>query len=107
MADAVPTPLQLAPGEVAYAAPMSAVIVDVTSAGTRLAAGGLEGAIRLGFRRELEAAAGDEARERLFKEYVRLAYQGGRALTAATAFEIDDVIDPADTRRWILTLRQP
>jgi acetyl-CoA carboxylase carboxyltransferase component len=44
--------------------------------------------------------------DRLFNEYVQLAYQGGRALTAATAFEIDDVIDPADTRRLILTLRR-
>jgi acetyl-CoA carboxylase carboxyltransferase component len=67
---------------------------------------GLEGAVRLGFRKELEAAPGLEARDRLFNDYVDLAYQRGRALTAATAFEIDDVIDPADTRRWILTLRR-
>jgi acetyl-CoA carboxylase carboxyltransferase component len=67
---------------------------------------GLEGAVRLGFRKELEAAPNADARDRLFNEYVQLAYQGGRALTAATAFEIDDVIDPADTRRLILTLRR-
>jgi acetyl-CoA carboxylase carboxyltransferase component len=67
---------------------------------------GLEGAVRLGFRKELEAAPDPGARERLFKELVAGAYQRGRALTAATAFEIDDVIDPADSRRWILTLRR-
>lgn len=66
---------------------------------------GLEGAVRLGFRKELEAAPDADARDRLFNDHVQLAYQRGRALTAATAFEIDDVIDPADTRRLILTLR--
>jgi acetyl-CoA carboxylase carboxyltransferase component len=66
---------------------------------------GLEGAIHLGFRKELEAAPDADARDRLFNDHVQLAYQKGRALTAATAFEIDDVIDPADTRRLILTLR--
>ena len=66
---------------------------------------GLEGAVRLGFRKELEAAPDAAARDRLLNDHVELAYQRGRALTAATAFEIDDVIDPADTRRLILTLR--
>jgi acetyl-CoA carboxylase carboxyltransferase component len=66
---------------------------------------GLEGAVHLGFRKELEAAPDADARDRLFNDHVQLAYQKGRALTAATAFEIDDVIDPADTRRLILTLR--
>jgi acetyl-CoA carboxylase carboxyltransferase component len=66
---------------------------------------GLEGAVRLGFRKELEAPPDTDARDRPFNDSVQLAYQGGRALTAATAFEIDDVIDPADTRRLILTLR--
>jgi acetyl-CoA carboxylase carboxyltransferase component len=59
---------------------------------------GLEGAVRLGFRRELEAAPDPQA---LFDELVRQAYERGRALNAASLFEIDDVIDPADTRRWI------
>jgi acetyl-CoA carboxylase carboxyltransferase component len=62
---------------------------------------GLEGAVRLGYRREL-AAAGDPAeQERLFQEKLAALYEVGRALSAATAFEIDDVIDPADSRRWI------
>jgi acetyl-CoA carboxylase carboxyltransferase component len=62
---------------------------------------GLEGAVRLGFRRELEAIDDPAERERAFAEMVERAYEHGRALNAATTFEIDDVIDPADTRRWI------
>ena len=61
---------------------------------------GLEGAVRLGYRKELEAAEDPEA---LFKEMVAAAYEHGKALNAATVFELDDVIDPADTRRWITT----
>ncbi|MEO3782728.1 carboxyl transferase domain-containing protein [Actinocorallia sp. B10E7] len=60
---------------------------------------GLEGAVRLGFRKELEAAEDPEA---LFEEMVALAYDHSKALNAASAFELDDVIDPAETRRWIL-----
>ncbi|GAB3680787.1 hypothetical protein GCM10027589_50900 [Actinocorallia lasiicapitis] len=59
---------------------------------------GLEGAVRLGFRRELEAA---EDPEELFRQMVDLAYEHGRAVNAASAFELDDVIDPAETRSWI------
>jgi acetyl-CoA carboxylase carboxyltransferase component len=61
---------------------------------------GLEGAVRLGFRKELEAA--DDPRA-LFERMVASAYEYGKALHAATVFELDDVIDPADTRRWITT----
>lgn len=59
---------------------------------------GLEGAVRLGFRKELEAAEDPGA---MFEQMVAAAYEHGRALHAATVFELDDVIDPADTRRWI------
>jgi acetyl-CoA carboxylase carboxyltransferase component len=62
---------------------------------------GLEGAVRLGYRKELEAAADDEARERLFRELVDRMYEHGRAVSVASYFEIDDVIDPADSRRWL------
>lgn len=62
---------------------------------------GLEGAVRLGFRRELEAVEDPEARAALFDEMVAKAYEYGKALNSASHFEIDDVIDPADTRRWI------
>ncbi|WP_119731073.1 carboxyl transferase domain-containing protein [Thermomonospora amylolytica] len=64
---------------------------------------GLEGAVRLGFRRELEAIADPAEREAAFEQLVAAAYERGKALSAATVFEVDDVIDPADTRRWITT----
>lgn len=67
---------------------------------------GLEGAVRLGFRRELDAVDNQEDREELFQAMVARAYEHGKALNVATAFEIDDVIDPADSRiRIIETLR--
>jgi acetyl-CoA carboxylase carboxyltransferase component len=65
---------------------------------------GLEGAVRLGYRKELEAVEGDEARDALFREMVDRMYEHGKALNAASHFEIDDVIDPAETRRWLVTL---
>jgi acetyl-CoA carboxylase carboxyltransferase component len=68
---------------------------------------GLEGAVRLGFRAELEAVEDAGEREALFDRMVAAAYEHGRALNTATIFEIDDVIDPADSRRWITTLLGP
>jgi acetyl/propionyl-CoA carboxylase alpha subunit/acetyl-CoA carboxylase carboxyltransferase component len=65
---------------------------------------GLEGAVRLGFSKELAAAADPAERQNLFDTLVEAAYQHGKALTSATTFELDDVIDPADTRRWIIRL---
>jgi acetyl-CoA carboxylase carboxyltransferase component len=65
---------------------------------------GLEGAVRLGMRRELEAIADADERERVFQATVAAAYERGKGISMAEYFEIDDVIDPADTRRWIATL---
>ncbi len=65
---------------------------------------GLEGAVRLGMRRELEAIEDEEERERVFAVTVAAAYEHGRGLNMAAYGEIDDVIDPADSRRWIATL---
>lgn len=65
---------------------------------------GLEGAVRLGFRKELADAADPEQREQLFDQLVEAAYRRGRALSAATTFELDDVIDPAQSRTWIASL---
>jgi acetyl-CoA carboxylase carboxyltransferase component len=65
---------------------------------------GLEGAVRLGFRKELESCEDDAARERLFGELVDQLYEHGRAVSIAEYFEIDDVIDPADSRRWITAI---
>jgi acetyl-CoA carboxylase carboxyltransferase component len=61
---------------------------------------GLEGAVRLGFRKELEAAA-PEDREALFEQLVAQAIERGRALNRASHLEVDDVIDPAQTRDWL------
>jgi len=65
---------------------------------------GLEGAVQLGMRRELEAVADEEERQRLYEQAVAAAYEHGRAVNMAAYGEIDDVIDPADSRRWIMTL---
>jgi acetyl-CoA carboxylase carboxyltransferase component len=65
---------------------------------------GLEGAVRLGMRRELEAIEDPAERERAFDAAVAAAYERGKGISMASYFEIDDVIDPADTRRWIATL---
>src|SRR6185312_1900788 len=59
---------------------------------------GLEGAVRLGFRRELDAIEDPAARQARYEQLVADQYTRGKALSTAMAFEIDDVIDPADTR---------
>jgi acetyl-CoA carboxylase carboxyltransferase component len=59
---------------------------------------GLEGSVRLGFRRELDAIDDPTEREAAFSAMVARAYEHGKALNVAAHFEIDDVIDPADTR---------
>jgi acetyl/propionyl-CoA carboxylase alpha subunit len=68
---------------------------------------GLEGAVRLGFRKDLEAIADPAERQRRFEEMVAAEYERGKATNVASAFEIDDVIDPAESRRWITTLLTP
>jgi acetyl-CoA carboxylase carboxyltransferase component len=68
---------------------------------------GLEGAVRLGMRRELKAIEDDAERERVFQATVAAAYEHGRGVNMAAYGEIDDVIDPADSRRWIATLFDP
>jgi acetyl-CoA carboxylase carboxyltransferase component/biotin carboxyl carrier protein len=64
---------------------------------------GLEGAVKLGFRKELEAVSDPAERRALFEKMVAAAYARGKALSTATYFEVDEVIDPADSRRWIAT----
>jgi acetyl-CoA carboxylase carboxyltransferase component len=62
---------------------------------------GLEGAVQLGMRRELEAIEDPQERERLFDASVAAAYERGQGMSMAAYGEIDDVIDPADSRRWL------
>jgi acetyl/propionyl-CoA carboxylase alpha subunit len=63
---------------------------------------GLEGAVKLGYRNELAAVEDPAERRALFDEMVARMYEHGKALNSASHFEIDDVIDPADTRQWIM-----
>jgi len=62
---------------------------------------GLEGAVRLGYRRELEAEPTPAARQALFERLVAKMYDEGQAINMAAYVEIDAVIDPAETRAWI------
>jgi acetyl-CoA carboxylase carboxyltransferase component len=64
---------------------------------------GLEGAVRLGYRRELDAIADPAERQERYEELVAASSERGQALSTAAAFEIDDVIDPADTRSVLIT----
>jgi acetyl-CoA carboxylase carboxyltransferase component len=68
---------------------------------------GLEGAVRLGMRRELEAISDPQQRQATFDTFVAAAYERGRGINMAAYFEIDDVIDPADSHRWIASLFAP
>ncbi|MEM0985333.1 MAG: carboxyl transferase domain-containing protein [Pseudomonadota bacterium] len=63
---------------------------------------GLEGAVKLGYRKELEAIADPEERETEYQRRVAQMYERGKAVNMASHFEVDDVIDPADTRNWIM-----
>lgn len=65
---------------------------------------GLEGAVRLGFKKELDAAKTPDIRQELENRLIEAAYVRGSALSMASHTEIDDVIDPAATRQRILGL---
>ena len=63
---------------------------------------GLEGYVRLGFRKEMEAIADPVEREKYYQAKVAELYANGKATSIASVLEIDEVIDPAETRRWIM-----
>ncbi|HSV59107.1 MAG TPA: carboxyl transferase domain-containing protein [Variovorax sp.] len=63
---------------------------------------GLEGAVKLGFRKELEAAPPGADREALYQKLVAQQYENGQAMNMAATLEIDAVIDPAQTRDWLV-----
>jgi acetyl/propionyl-CoA carboxylase alpha subunit/acetyl-CoA carboxylase carboxyltransferase component len=63
---------------------------------------GLEGYVRLGFRKEMEAIDDPAEREEYYKAKVAELYANGKAVSIASVLEIDEVIDPADTRSWIM-----
>jgi len=62
---------------------------------------GLEGAVQLAYRNELAAIADPQAREARYQQLVAQLYEHGKAVNIAPFNAFDDVIDPADTRRWL------
>jgi acetyl-CoA carboxylase carboxyltransferase component len=76
-------------------------VLTVAWPGAHLGPMGLEGAVRLGLRKELEAIADGDEREQRVRQATAAAQENAKALNAAQLFEIDDVIDPADTRALI------
>tara|TARA_B100000700_G_scaffold173813_1_gene192024 strand:- start:116 stop:781 length:666 start_codon:yes stop_codon:yes gene_type:complete len=63
---------------------------------------GLEGAVELGFSKELSGAINEEERAELFRHLLSTMYSKGKGISVASSFEIDAVIDPKDTRDWLL-----
>ncbi|MEY4766317.1 MAG: hypothetical protein RI907_2990 [Pseudomonadota bacterium] len=63
---------------------------------------GFEGAVKLGFGKQLQAIEDPQQRQQMFDQLVAAAYERGKALNMAAHLELDDVIDPADTRRWLV-----
>ncbi|WP_102143584.1 carboxyl transferase domain-containing protein [Mycobacterium hubeiense] len=76
-------------------------LLTVAWPGAHLGPMGLEGAVRLGMRKELEAIADEDEREERVRQATAAAQDNAKALNAASMFEIDDVIDPAETRSLI------
>jgi acetyl-CoA carboxylase carboxyltransferase component len=62
----------------------------------------IEGSVKLGYRRELAAIADPEARRAEFDRRTKEAYENAKAVNAVVGGGIDDVIDPAETRSWII-----
>jgi acetyl-CoA carboxylase carboxyltransferase component len=68
---------------------------------------GLEGAVKAGFKKELAAIKDSKERETLYEKLVAQSYERGKAINMASYLEIDAVIDPTDTRTWILQALPP
>ncbi len=64
---------------------------------------GLEGAVKLGYRKELEAVEDPVARKALFDQMVAKEYQHGKGINMASHLEIDEVIDPIESRHRIMS----
>jgi len=62
---------------------------------------GLEGQVKLGFRNELAAMDDPDARRSRYDELVAAAYERGKAVQAGVSFQVDDVLDPADSRHFV------
>ncbi len=64
---------------------------------------GIEGQVKLGRRKELAAIADADERIATYERFVAELYETGKALNIGSHFQVDDVIDPAETRRWIVS----
>lgn len=64
---------------------------------------GLEGQVKLGFRNELAAMEDPEERLQRYEQLVASAYERSKAINQGMSFGVDDVIDPVDSRRWVLS----
>ncbi len=62
----------------------------------------MEGAVKAGFKKELAAIEDPQKREEFYESLVAQLYEIGKAINMAAHLEIDAVIDPADTRQWIM-----
>jgi methylmalonyl-CoA carboxyltransferase 12S subunit len=76
-------------------------LLSVAWPGAHVGPMGLEGAVRLALRKELEEIADEEEREQRVRDLTAAAEENAKALNAAALFELDDVIDPAETRGLI------
>ena len=63
---------------------------------------GLEGAVQLGFRKELDAETDPQAKQALYERLLAKMYADGKAVNVASQMEVDAVIDPAETRTWLV-----
>ncbi len=81
-----------------------APLLNVAWPSAEFGAMGLEGAVKLGYRKELEAAPHGPARDDLYAQLVASQYEAGSAINMAQTLEIDAVIDPADTRRMVASV---
>ncbi len=65
---------------------------------------GIEGQVKLGYRADLEACEDPEERRKLYEKLVADLYESGKAINRTANFSLDEVIDPADTRKWVVNL---
>jgi acetyl-CoA carboxylase carboxyltransferase component len=81
---------------------LDAPVFTVAWPSAEFGAMGLEGAVRLGFRKELQAQPEGAPRDALFRKLLDQQYENGQAMNMAATLEIDAVIDPAETRDWLI-----
>ena len=63
----------------------------------------IEGGVKLGYRNNFAAMEDPEERLKMYETMVERGYERARAVNSVSNFGIDDVIDPADSRKWIVS----